>query len=274
MKINNGSKFTIYNGSVVVETQSSAGNFTETITIDEAVSILKYNHCKLNENNIMFHIGDNNSVRVYYDTIDGTTIKTLTSGELISILQASKNNVDNKRSALEYSSNLLPHLNIHTIQTKKYKDGTEYFVLLRDADPADFEYYGNMFEKVGMPRLLFAVVVLNNIVQGFKIAAVKDRVIKADTEIYYYPFSNVSGPTSFACLGGNNISKFTIDNTSQLHTMPSVFLAMPNSNDGYSNKNESGLEYRPLLEKLSGKKFPLKFLKPARMNYEKWFDAI
>lgn len=228
---------------------------------------------KLEKNSPMFQITDNNTVKVYYEKNDGITIKTITADDLVNILNLSKINVEKKGGELEFKTNLLPHFNTRCIQTKKYKDGREYFVLLRENKPVDFEYFGTVYENVGVPTILFAVVLANNILQGFKIAAVKDKVITEDTQIYYYPFSNVSSPTSYACVGGNRISNIEIKSTSQLHSMPDMFLSMPNSNDSYGH-NESGLEYRPLLKKLSNKKFPDKYLKPANMKYSEWFEKI
>jgi hypothetical protein len=130
------------------------------------------------------------------------------------------------------------------------------------------------------------VKIFQNVVQGTFISAVTDTVVTPDTLIYKYPFTNVSGIGS-VCYGGNNISQIDITSLTALHSIPNMFLAMPNTEHHYRTiPNISGLEIRPLFEQLKDKPFPENWLAPMhekidydykkdefiQMTFAKWLE--
>lgn len=229
----------------------------------------------IEDNDILIWIGNNNTIRVKTVQQDGNEMKQITADELITLLNVSKTNVNSgKMGEVDYQTELLPGFNhVKTVQYKKYKNGKEVYVLYRNAGRFDFMYENKKFEQVGVPNLLFAVIVANGIVQGLKICAVKDKVVRPETRIHYYPFTHVSSPKAKACTGGNRLSNLKLTNAYQIHSLPDMFLSMPNGND-YGSHNSMGLEMRPLLEMVKRKDFNEDYLMDAEMTYQEWYAQL
>ena len=81
--------------------------------------------------------------------------------------------------------------------------------------------------------------------------AVADRgVLRDDTKLYKYPFSNVSGFNM--CIGSNAMPK--IKQLRQLSSIPYYIFAMPDNNDRYTpDRTKLEMEYRTMLEFLKDK---------------------
>lgn len=164
---------------------------------------------------------------------------------------------------------------ISVVQIKVYEEtDISWYILLREPDPADFEYFDTVYKNVGLPKLIFAIKVQNNAVVSFRIMAVKDRFLRHDSILYSYPFSNVSG-VGYVCTGNNykslNIQMEPGDVTAIL-SIPEMFLAMPNSEHSYGH-NKSGLYYRDMLAELEGKPFKEEWLEPS-LSYEKFVASL
>lgn len=204
------------------------------------------------------------------------TKKIITYTDLLDLLVASTE-TSYSRKEIGILSPILPgDKKVSTIQMKASQTSdTSWYILLREADPADFEYFGTVYKNVGLPKLIFAIKVAKNTVVSFRIMATTDYFIKPDTVLYSYPFSNVSG-SGYVCTGDNykqiNIQMNPSDVTAIL-SIPEMFLAMPNSEHSYGH-NKSGLYYRDMLSQLEGKPFNNEWLEPSGFTYQDFVSNL
>ena len=199
-------------------------------------------------NDITIKFLSNNTVQVVHEANLGKKTKIITFDEFVASILAAKSDSSIMESV---DSPVLPVTkNIGTLQHRKLSNGAEFVILVRDAGQFDINYVGQMFKKCGIPKLIFAIKILNNVIQTVFVVAVKDYVVSEESEIFCYPFSNAAaGNSGRICYGANKVSSVDIQSTVMLHSVPDMFLSMENNNDAYG-QNLSGLEYRPLLESL------------------------
>ena len=228
-------------------------------------------------NDITIKFLSNNTVQVLHEGDLGKKTKIITFDEFVSSILAAKDESDVQTSV---DTPVLPVTkNIGTLQHRKLSSGSEIIILVRDAGQFDINYFGDMFKNCGIPKLLFAIKKLNNVIQAVFVAAVKDYIVSEESKIFCYPFSN-AGYTSSGkiCYGANRISQIDIQSTVMLHSVPDMFLSMENNNDAYG-QNLSGLQYRPLLENLIDKPFNEDWLKPMGesnkgVDYKTWVGSL
>ena len=223
---------------------------------------------KLPLNNVITEFTDNNMVKIKYNTDNGTTIKTITFNEYCKVILASRQENKKKKDKYEETPVLPGFGYVRTIKYRKYSDGIECIFLSREAASANITYFETEYKNVGIPKLVFMVKMFKKTIQELYVCAVKDEIIADDTQIYYYPFSNVFSDCR-VCFGANNIASLDMASLVNLHSVPSLFLAIPNNDDEYGN-NLSGLDYRPLLKKLQDKPFNDDWLKPMNRTFKKW----
>jgi hypothetical protein len=106
-----------------------------------------------------------------------------------------------------------------------------------------------VYKKVGYPAMLFWFSFFNEKAEA-SVVAVKDSIIKASTELYRFPFSNVyqSGSICWPSLSRNRIQDLH-----QLATLPYLFLGAPKNMDLYENIEKINL--RELLDSLQNQDF-------------------
>jgi len=112
----------------------------------------------------------------------------------------------------------------------------------------DMSYFKDKFNNVDIPTLLFKIKVSTDSIRGIELVAVKDQIIKGDTVLFKYPFSNVFADTK-VCLGANNIASLEVAETAFIYRIPNLVLSLDNNNDAYHNSNNTGLPLRELLNK-------------------------
>lgn len=223
-------------------------------------------------NETIIKLREDNIVEIESVDTDGTkAIKTVTFKDLIVALSASVSSRD--KVEISHATGVLPlnrSTDVYTIYTKIYEEGNKVIGLYQPAHRAKITYYDTAFDDVGVPGLIYAISYnAKQQVTKVRITAVADDFITDSTEIYEYPFSNVSGGSGGVCFGRNNIFDIKYNSEVDLHSIPSMFLSMPNNDDSYG-KNNSGLSHRKLLENLVGKDFPKEFLqKHSFTNREK-----
>ena len=223
--------------------------------------------------NTLIRFTDENSVTVEVNTETGTEIRYLSFNDFAKAILAANQQI-NMDTAEVIDSPIFPvGYGVSTVQTRELSTGARIVVLVRDAMPADITYHNDKFKKVGIPKLLFGVKIFQNIIQSVKIMAVKDFIIKEDTKIFEYPFSNVSKCSGNVCFGMNRVSSIDVSSLTALHSLPDLFLSMPNNDDNYGH-NLSGLAYRPLLKALVNKSFKKEWLEPSNRTYKDWFESI
>lgn len=231
--------------------------------------------------NTVIRFTSNNSVTVETEDSNGMKgLKTVDFDELIEVLISAKNASD-KKEVIRFTSEVLPHnelTGVRTVKVRQSEIGETVVVLHVKPHRARINYYDDIYENVGIPALLVAITHMNKQVRKVNILCVKDDNITDDTKLYKYPFSNVSGANGKVCFGGNTLLDIPFNELIDLHSVPFMFLSMPNNNDQYSGANASGLEYRPLLELLNGEDFDNNFLVKVGYNEHltlgKWMDII
>ncbi|MEF3304180.1 hypothetical protein [Paenibacillus sp. GYB003] len=116
--------------------------------------------------------------------------------------------------------------------------------------------FGNdLYKNVGYPKLVFVFKVFPGSQMSANVLTVTDKVIGANTEVFYYPYSNVqhAGRSMQACwpeLNKLGTEQDIYNNLNLLSTLPFLFLNSPSNNDLYKYEN-----LRDRFIKFSGKDF-------------------
>ena len=146
-------------------------------------------------------------------------------------------------------SGLLPE---HCIGVSLSEGVTQYFIRYPELY-ADVSYYGTLYERFPLPRLVFAFSydTESGKVIGQKLCVVKDQRLTPKTPTYIYPFSNVFGDARI-CIGKNALPSYK--DATRIFTLAGFILRLPNNDDMFSEKNNKlDLGYRDLLEHLKDK---------------------
>ncbi|QQZ64482.1 hypothetical protein JI735_34140 (plasmid) [Paenibacillus sonchi] len=138
-------------------------------------------------------------------------------------------------------------------------------------------YHEAVIEDVSYPSLIFGVSLITRdekkVVQGVFIAAIEEQFsISEETEMFCYPFTNVSASSHKVCWGTQKLP--TIEKMSQLSSIPDLFFNTPNSDSYYSESINTRLTFRELMEEIKGKSFPEKYLKPIGQNLKEWIHEV
>ena len=147
------------------------------------------------------------------------------------------------------SSGLLPK---GCLSFAAHDNGNRNVCLLHPADRTDVSYFGTEYKDFPLPKLVFGFQIMKDgRIGSCKLGVIgNDDVIKPETKMFAYPFSNING---FRLCTGNNV----LPKCKSLHTLgslPHYILSMPNNNDYFKpSNNKSGLEMRDLLELLKDK---------------------
>jgi len=134
--------------------------------------------------------------------------------------------------------------------TKSSKSDASYYVIRHTKNYADIQYHDTVYNRFPIPNLVFGFRLNGNKVVGVGIGVIGTGEISENTEMYHYPFSNVSGFSM--CTGGNRLP--TVKKTSALANLPYFILGLPDNDDRYNeNHNKPKLGHRELLEHLKDK---------------------
>ena len=131
------------------------------------------------------------------------------------------------------------------------KDGTRFVALELGQDRIDVTYEKTTYENFPVPRLIYGFTVdIQGKITKVDVAVADRGILRDDTKLYKYPFSNVLGFSM--CTGGNTFPK--IKELRQLAGIPNYIFSMPDNNDRYSVENTKlNMEYRNLLEFMQNK---------------------
>ena len=125
--------------------------------------------------------------------------------------------------------------------------------MLYSASKANISYFGTEYKNFPLPHLVFGFCISKEgRVSSSRIGVIApDEMIRPDTQMYYYPLSNVSG--FHLCTGNNTLPKCASFHT--LASLPYYILSMPNNNDHFNPANNKlRLEMRNLMELMKDKK--------------------
>jgi hypothetical protein len=242
-------------------------------------------------NRLIIEISDDLDIYVKpvdYDT--GTvTKKRITMEELLEVLHVSNEyRTISKKGEMTGSSTLFrtpifsSFNGSFTIQYIAQTNDLHYAVLQRLPGPHAFAVHDKVYNNVGLPGLVFVVKIYKDLIQSCNIGAIKERVVKEDTPIYRYPFTNAYGDGKI-CFGQNDMKNHKLQNGfTDLQSFPSKFFLMP-STHSMGQQNRYDMELRPLVEYLVDKEFDeeklVPFLSSSSMiskqyTYREWIEDI
>lgn len=222
---------------------------------------------------------ENKTIRVLSNKFNGSKSKAITFDDFIACIMGAREEMEppKKEEVIITDTPLLPtghDLNtVATIQFRNFSNGAYYVIMVKPAHQVDFVYHDSKFKNVGVPKIVMAVKVTREIIQSAKIVCVKDRIVRPNTKLFNYPYSNVDAKSGNVCFGSNGINTIKVDNPTVLHNLPDQFFSMINNDHRYGH-NLSGLEYRPLLEAQENKPFNEQWLQPSGLTYKQWFENL
>lgn len=150
---------------------------------------------------------------------------------------------------VKFSSGLLPQ---NALCVTVNPDSGQKYVTIEFPDSiANITYMNTEYENFPLPRLLFGFTVESSgRISSVNLGVPALGKLTPDTEMYYYPFSNVS--TFSLCIGQNSLPH--IKSLDQLTNLPYYILSFPDNDDHYKEKhNRLELGHRDLLEHLVDK---------------------
>ncbi|MCL2637528.1 MAG: hypothetical protein FWD48_04075 [Oscillospiraceae bacterium] len=136
--------------------------------------------------------------------------------------------------------------------SQEMETGNRYFVIEYTERKANIAYQETNYNDFPLPRLVYGFKVLSTgKVKSVNVAVVENEgELNEDTQLYRYPFSNVSGFSM--CTGSNSLP--TYKKVSALKNLPNFILSIPDGDHHYNSQNNLlTLNYRDLLEHLKDK---------------------
>lgn len=128
-----------------------------------------------------------------------------------------------------------------------------------DSQPKEF--------VVGYPRMLFKYIVMDGMVSSLSVAALKSGLIKDDTPLYLYPYTNVYLGGN-VCLGSYTYPR--IEGLRNLSSYPDVFYDMENTGNPYLY--ESVISIRDMVLSNENREFNDDMLIPSNLTYSDFVD--
>ena len=185
----------------------------------------------------------NEDLNLVIDDYRGETVKhkVISMNTLVKIVEK---NVE----ITTVNSGILPD---RCVSYTEKQNGNRYVVMDLGKFRIDLIYENTKYEDFPVPRLLFGF----EIDKSFRITKVSVAVadmgmLRENTKLYKYPFSNVSGFDM--CIGGTVMPK--IKSLRQLNGIPYYIFSMPDNNDRYTpDRTKLNMEYRTMLEFLKDK---------------------
>ncbi|GLO68296.1 MULTISPECIES: hypothetical protein [Oceanobacillus] len=122
---------------------------------------------------------------------------------------------------------------------------------------------------IGFPRLILNYRVHQGEIRGLKIVAIKESdSINEETDIYYFPYSNVHHDSGDVCMGTNTFPK--IDRLNQLEKMHFLFFSAPFGSD-YGAMTLKGKTLEELFKEFHEKPFHDELLFPTKKSFNEYF---
>lgn len=179
------------------------------------------------------------------------------------------------RPCLEERSGILPKGTVEHLTVSHGGKFGHVVVIYREKCVRPFRFWkgpGEIMEmSVGYPRLLFKFMVLDGTVMSLHVRAAREDRIKNDTQMYYYPYTNVT-PDGGVCLGTYRYPP--VKELRQLSTFPDVFYDLPNNADLYNPQHGGGMHLKKLLTANENREFNDSLLAACQNeNYEKFVKA-
>lgn len=221
----------------------------------------------------VININDKDEYIKVLSDIDGVSnIKYINTEDLITLLKSAQLNEKRSRvkSVKKWETGILPSSNdVTMLYVGETYEGNKKVIFKKEACNHDFVVYENTYEKIGLPIMIFSLTITpNNKISFGEVYCTKESFITEETELYKYPFPNVSSSNGSICFGGNTrIKALEVNNLYDLHSFPSKFFTMPTTHE-FSTKYDSNLALRPFLESLQNKPFDNYYLIPSGKKFK------
>jgi len=127
----------------------------------------------------------------------------------------------------------------------------------------DYNYVGQVFKDVGMPKMLFAFETQGDRLVDSHLYCIKDCIVTDDTVLCWFPFANVSDSICWGDFGA-----VQADQIFKLRGLPYQFISLEHNDHLFgANKNSQGLLQRPLLDSMKERDFDDSLLVSAHMSF-------
>lgn len=158
--------------------------------------------------------------------------------------------IKNSCSHIGIESGILPE---NTVFYREEQDGTRRVIIRVPSGYYGISYYQTYYNFFPLPSMVFGFVLKGNgHIASKKLAIVEDGILRKESRIYNYPFSNVNQHSFEICTGRNRLPE--IKELHQLTSLPYIILGMPNNDDYFDRKyNKKSMDYRELLEYMKDK---------------------
>lgn len=162
-------------------------------------------------------------------------------------------------------------LSENTVFYREEQDGIRRIIIKIPSGYHDIKYYETCYNSFPLPAMVFGFVIRpDGHISTKKLAVVEDGIIKGETLLYHYPFSNVNNSGHEICTGRNRLP--VIKDLRLLASLPYHILAMPNNDDYFDRKyNRKDIDHRELLEYLMNKE-PLFYYDEILIENKKTFN--
>ena len=191
------------------------------------------------------HISDSAEITVE-ERIDGIKkVKNVCLNDLLVCIQSSlrqvipKFNILLPKNALFYSC---------APETGEFSAAIEY-----PYSKTDVTYMYTEYKDFPLPKLVFGFRVENSgRLSQVMLGVTEYGILREDTPLFYYPFSNVNSSNFSVCTGGNSLPP--IKQPYSLTNIPDFILSLPDNDDLYNpDHNRLNLGHRELMEHLRDK---------------------
>ena len=106
------------------------------------------------------------------------------------------------------------------------ESGAKRYCLLCQQRYADITYHNTLYERFPLPKLVFGFQISElGKVSDCRVGVVADEDLKSSTEMFYYPFSNVTQSTFHLCTGNNVLPVYK--SPSGISNLPGYLLRSP-----------------------------------------------
>lgn len=219
-----------------------------------------------------FEILDNGLVLIQEENNGLFKEKTINYSDFFKIMQSLYENSikDKKNESLKgylYCENNNNSI-IQTIMTDKKNSSV---IIKRKKSKAPF-IINNKTMEIEYPNLIFVVNIANGSFSTLKVMATKEDIIDYNTELYYYPFTNVYAD-SRVCLGGNRL-RISHYETNKILEIPNLFFSMANTGQSHKKTNSKNFDTNELISYILENGFNDELLVSQNKNYRDLLEEL
>ncbi len=186
---------------------------------------------------------------------------------IVNSVKEEEETINTKPEVLTVSPTLPPN----TMKYARLSDDTDLMFLFHPQTKANVTYHGDVFKNVPFPNLVFCFGVRNKRLTAKYVLAYKDRILRDDTYLYRFPFSNV--------YEGGSMCYYDIDivhDLVQLQSFPHNWLRQPFNDHLYNQESNNNLNQplRGIFKRSQNQEFNYDMLVPTGMTFHSWAKKL